>query len=62
MCFCHTTAPLLAIGLTFSLCAQNAAILTINVESVIDFSVFEPRPQHLRKVPDFATRMPDYFL
>jgi serine/threonine-protein phosphatase 4 catalytic subunit len=39
-------------------CGNVAAILTINVESVIDFSVFEPRPQHLRKV--FAThqRMP----
>ncbi len=43
-------------------CGNVAAILTINVESVIDFSVFEPRPQHLRKVPDFQTRMPDYFL
>ena len=43
-------------------CGNVAAILTINVESVIDFSVFEPRPQHLRKAPDFTTRMPDYFL
>ena len=43
-------------------CGNVAAILTINVESVIDFSVFEPRPQHLRKVPDFTSRMPDYFL
>ena len=43
-------------------CGNVAAILTINIESVIDFSVFEPRPQHLRKVPDFTSRMPDYFL
>jgi len=43
-------------------CGNVAAILTINVDGVIDFSVFEPRPQHLRKVPDFTTRMPDYFL
>jgi len=43
-------------------CGNVAAILTINVESVIDFSVFEPRPQHLRKTPDFKSRMPDYFL
>lgn len=38
-------------------CGNVAAILTINVESVIDFSVFEPRPQHLRKVPEYNTRM-----
>lgn len=38
-------------------CGNVAAILTINVESVIDFSVFEPRPQHLRKVPEHNTRM-----
>jgi|TARA_B100000524_G_scaffold188730_1_gene97794 serine/threonine-protein phosphatase 4 catalytic subunit len=43
-------------------CGNVAAILTVNVDGVIDFSVFEPRPQHLRKVPDFTTRMPDYFL
>ena len=43
-------------------CGNVAAILNINVEGVIGFSVFEPRPQHLRKVPDFTTRMPDYFL
>jgi len=43
-------------------CGNVAAILTINVDGVIDFSVFEPRPQHLRKTPDFTTRMPDYFL
>ena len=43
-------------------CGNVAAILTISVEGAIDFQVFEPRPQHLRKVPDFTTRMPDYFL
>ena len=43
-------------------CGNVAAILTINVESVIDFSVFEPRPQQLRKTPDFTVRIPDYFL
>ena len=43
-------------------CGNVAAILTVNVDGVIDFSVFEPRPQHLRKIPDFTTRMPDYFL
>ena len=43
-------------------CGNVAAILTINIESVIDFSVFEPRPQHLRKAPNFTERMPDYFL
>jgi len=43
-------------------CGNVAAILTINADGVINFSVFEPRPQNLRKVPDFTTRMPDYFL
>ena len=43
-------------------CGNVAAILTINVESVIDFSVFEPRPKHMRTVPDQSSRMPDYFL
>ena len=43
-------------------CGNVAAILTISVEGAIDFQVFEPRPQHLRKVPDFTTRMPDYFV
>ena len=43
-------------------CGNVAAILTINADGVINFSVFEPRPQNLRKVPDFSTRMPDYFL
>jgi len=43
-------------------CGNVAAILTINIESVIDFSVFEPRPQHLRKTPNFSARVPDYFL
>ena len=43
-------------------CGNVAAILTINVESVIDFSVFEPRPKDLRETPDFSTRTPDYFL
>ena len=38
-------------------CGNVAAILTINIDSVIDFSVFEPRPQHLRKVPEYNTRM-----
>jgi len=43
-------------------CGNVAAILNLDMEGVIDFSVFDPRPQHLRKVPDFTTRMPDYFL
>ena len=43
-------------------CGNVAAILTINADGVINFSVFEPRPQNLRKVPDFSMRMPDYFL
>jgi len=43
-------------------CGNVAAILTISIDGAIDFQVFEPRPQHLRKVPDFTTRMPDYFL
>uniref|UniRef100_A0A7S2CQX7 protein-serine/threonine phosphatase n=1 Tax=Haptolina brevifila TaxID=156173 RepID=A0A7S2CQX7_9EUKA len=43
-------------------CGNVAAILNLSADSAIDFSVFEPRPQHLRKVPDTAIRMPDYFL
>ena len=43
-------------------CGNVAAILTINIDGAIDFSVFEPRPQQMRTVPDFSARMPDYFL
>jgi hypothetical protein len=43
-------------------CGNVAAVLTINLESTVGFSVFAPRPQHLRQVPDFTIRMPDYFL
>jgi serine/threonine-protein phosphatase 4 catalytic subunit len=43
-------------------CGNVAAILKIDHAGQIDFSVFDPRPQHLRSVPDFSARMPDYFL
>ena len=43
-------------------CGNVAAILTINIDGEVAFSVFEPRPQHMRTVPDFSARMPDSFL
>uniref|UniRef100_A0A7S2CR14 protein-serine/threonine phosphatase n=1 Tax=Haptolina brevifila TaxID=156173 RepID=A0A7S2CR14_9EUKA len=43
-------------------CGNVAAILNIDEASAIDYAVFEPRPQHLRKVPDGSQRVPDYFL
>ena len=42
--------------------SPSAPSLSSPSQGQIDFSVFDPRPQHLRSVPDFSARMPDYFL
>merc|ERR1711981_1503641 len=47
-------------------CGNVAAVLTYEGGSLDGdlnqhFLQFDPRPQHLRKVPDFSTRVPDYF-
>jgi len=43
-------------------CGNVAAIMTINTAGELDFTVYEPRPQDMRKRPDFGTRVPDYFM
>jgi len=43
-------------------CGNVAAIMTINTAGELDFTVYDPRPTHLRSVPDFSARVPDYFL
>jgi len=44
-------------------CGNLGAILNIHYTSTdLEFQVFKQRPRHLRQVPDFSSRVPDYFL
>jgi len=43
-------------------CGNVAAIMTINTAGELDFTVYEPRPNHRRQAPDMYSRVPDYFL
>ena len=43
-------------------CGNVAAIMTINTAGELDFTVYDPRPMLKRQVPDFVSRVPDYFL
>ena len=43
-------------------CGNLAAMMTIDTASVLDFKIFSPRPQQMRRTPDHTVRVPDYFL